>query len=82
MKAKLPDVLCLKEERTVGNDNCVSYKSRTLQIPPQPHRLHYVRAKVEVHEYEDGSTAVFRGTRRLGRYDTNGRLLDRAEEAA
>ncbi len=45
MKAKLPDILCLKTERTVGNDNCVSYKGRTLQIPPQRHRCHYVRAK-------------------------------------
>ena len=38
MKAALPDILCLKETRTVGNDNCVSYKGKTLQIPPQPHR--------------------------------------------
>ena len=44
MKAKLSDVLCLKTERTVGNDNCVAYKGRTLQIPRQRHRCHYVRA--------------------------------------
>ncbi len=66
MKSKLPDTLCLKTERTVGNDNCVAYKGRTLQIPPQPHRCHYVRARVWVHEYEYGSMAVFHGTRRLG----------------
>ncbi|MCY3810006.1 MAG: ISNCY family transposase [Gemmatimonadetes bacterium] len=82
MKAKLPDVLCLKTGRTVGNDNCVSYRGRALQIPPQPHRRHFVRAKVSVHEYEDGATAVFHGTRRLGRYDARGRLLDKAEAAA
>ncbi len=76
MKAKLPDILCLKETRTVGNDNCVTYKGKTLQIPPQPHRYTYVRAKVKVHEYEDGGMAVFHGIRRLGRYDANGRLLD------
>ena len=53
LKAKLPDILCRKAERTVGNDNCVSYGGRRLQIPPQRHRCNYVRAKVQVHEYED-----------------------------
>ena len=76
MKAKLPDTLCLKETRTVGNDNCVTYKGKTLQIPPQSHRYTYVRAKVQVHEYEDGGMAVFHDIRRLGRYAANGRLLD------
>ncbi len=55
---------------------------RKLQIPPQRHRCHYVRAKVQVHEYEDGATAVFHGMRKLGRYDAGGRLLDRAAAAA
>ena len=82
MKAKPPDILCLKEERTVGNDNCVSYHGRRLQIPPRPHRCHYMRAKVRVHEYEDGAMAIFHSTRRLARYDANGRLLDRVEAAA
>ena len=76
MKAKLPDILCLKETRTVGNDNCVTYKGKTLQIPPQSHRYTYAQAKVKVHEYEDGGMAVFHDIRRLGRYATNGRLLD------
>ena len=82
LKAKLPDILCLKEERTIGNDNCASYYGKTLQIPPQRNRCHYVRAKVKVHQYKDGAMAVFHGTRRLGRYDANGRLLDRDEAAA
>ncbi len=82
LKAKLPHILCRKAERTVGNDNCVSYGGRRLQIPPQRHRCRYVRAKVQVHEYEDGATAVFHGIRRLGRYDAGGRLMDRAEAAA
>ncbi len=73
MRAKLPDILCLKAERTVGNDNCVAYHGRKLQIARQRHRCHYVRAKVMVHEYEDGSMAVFHGGRRVGRYDATGR---------
>ena len=82
LKAKLPGILCLREERTVGNDNRVSYHGKRLQIPPRPHRCHYVRAKVRVHEYEDGAMAIFHGTRRLARYNANGRLPDRAEAAA
>ena len=82
LKAKLSDVLCLKAERTVGNDNCVAYKGRNLRIPPRRHRCHYVRAKVSVHEYEDGGVAVFHGTLRLGRYDAAGRRLDKAGAAA
>ena len=43
---------------------------------------HYVRAKVSVHEYEDGGLAVFHGTLRLGRYDAAGRRLGKAGAAA
>ena len=37
-------------DRTVRNDNCVAYQGKLLQIPPQRHRIHYVRAEVEVRE--------------------------------
>ena len=45
----LADVLCIQEDRVVGADNCVSFNRRSLQIPPQRHRNHYVRATVRVH---------------------------------
>ncbi len=54
----------------------MTYKGKTLHIPPQPHRYTYVRAKVTVHEYEDGGMAIFHGIQRLARHDTNGSLLD------
>ena len=50
----LSDILCLQEDRIVGRDNCVSYRRLSLQIPPDRHRHHYVKAKVRVHEYPDG----------------------------
>jgi hypothetical protein len=34
----IEDVLCVQEDRVVGADNCVSYKRRSLQIPPQRNR--------------------------------------------
>ena len=55
------DVLCVQEERAVAPDNTVSWKGRRLQIPAHPSRAHFVRAKVKVHEYPDGSMAIFHG---------------------
>jgi hypothetical protein len=40
----LSDILCLQEDRIVGRDNCVSYRRLSLQIPPDRHRHHYVKA--------------------------------------
>jgi transposase len=72
----LEDILCIQEERVVGNDNTVRYKNRTLQIPADRHRRHYVKARVMVHEYPDHSLAVFHGPRRLARYSAEGQLID------
>ncbi|MGH7104468.1 MAG: hypothetical protein ACREFJ_18980 [Acetobacteraceae bacterium] len=33
---ELTEVLCVQEERVVGNDNCVSFLNRKLQIPQSP----------------------------------------------
>ena len=72
----LDDILCIHEERTVGNDNTVRYKSLALQIPPDRYRHHYVKAKVRVHEYPDGTLAVFHGPRRLARYQADGQPIE------
>ena len=78
----IEDVLCVQEDRVVGADNCVSYNGRSLQIPPQRHRQHYVRATVRVHEYPDGSLAIFDGPRCIVRFDSKGRDRDRISRAA
>lgn len=70
------DVLCVQEERTVGNDNTVRFEGRVLQIPPSPLRPHYVRARVRVHKYPDGTYAIFHGPRAIARYGADGALLD------
>jgi hypothetical protein len=74
----LADLLCVQEDRMVGADNCVSYHRRSLQIPPQRHRQHYVRATVRVHEYPDGNLAIFDGPRCLARFDPKGCSRDQA----
>jgi hypothetical protein len=78
----LEDVLCVQEDRVVGADNCVSWHRRSLQIPPQRHRQHYVRATVRVHHYPDGSLAIFDGPRCLARSDHKGHVSDAVSQAA
>lgn len=70
------DILCVHEERVVGNDNTVRYHGLFLQIPPSPVRPHFVRTKVRVHDYPDGTLAIFHGPRCLARYRADGGLLD------
>ena len=67
------DILCIQEERLVGNDNTVKWKRLSLQIPPSPLRPHFVRARVRVLEYPDGRLAVCWGPHRLADYDAAGR---------
>jgi len=75
----LDEILCVQEERQVGCDNCVSYRTLKLQIPESPLRPHFVRARVKVHVYSDGSHALFHGPRCIGRYDERGALKDREQ---
>ena len=72
----LEDILCAQEDRVVAGDNTVRYKNRTLQIPADRHRHHYVKAQVRVHEYPDGHLAVFHGPRCLARYRADGETID------
>jgi Winged helix-turn helix len=72
----LDDILCVQDERVVGNDNTVRYEGRVLQIPEQRHRRHFVKATVRVHAYPDGRLAIFHGPRRLADYEPDGTLID------
>ena len=78
----LTDILSLQEERVVAGDNTVRYKNRSLQIPADRHRHHYVKARVRVHEYPDGHLAVFHGPRCLARYTAEGELIEKPKRRA
>jgi len=67
------EVLCVREDRQVGNDNTVRWRGRTLQIPSSRLRPHFARAKVRVHEYPDGAAALFWGPHRLADFAPDGR---------
>lgn len=72
----LDDILCEHDDRTVSADNCVSFEGKTLQIPADKYRCHYVRVKVLIHRYMDGSLAIFHGPRKLADYDKQGKLKE------
>jgi transposase len=72
----LADILCVQESRQVGRDNCVNWNGISLQIPPQRHRHHYVKATVRVHQYPDGRLAIFDGPSRLARFHLDGKPID------
>ena len=71
----LRNALCVHEDRVVGNDNTVRYRTLVLQIPEDSHRHHYVKARVRVHEYPDGGLAIFHGPRCLAKYDAEGKPI-------
>ena len=73
--AALKDTLCEQFERVVGQDNCVSFERFKLQIPADQIRHHYVKTKVRVHRYVDGTLALFHGPRRLDTFDCEGHSL-------
>lgn len=71
----LEQILCVQEQRIVGHDNTVSYQGKTLQIPKDEHRHHYVKCEVTVHQKPDETLAIFYGTRCLAQFNARGTLI-------
>jgi len=76
------EILCVQEDRTVGNDNTVKWRRLSLQLPPSRLRPHFVKANVRVHEYPEGELAVYWGPHRLADYDASGVLVQPAPDIA
>ena len=74
-KAMLKEILCIEEERIVDRDNTVGYQGLRLQLPESRARAHYVKAKVKVREYPDGTLGIYHGPRLLARYTAEGHPL-------
>ena len=74
--ASLIEILCIEHERIVARDNTVTYAGLALQLPESRTRAHYVKARVKVREYPDGTLAVLHGPRPLARYDAAGRTTE------
>lgn len=78
----LSEILCVQEDRQVDKDNTVVFARLRLQIPPSPLRPHFVKARVKVRRYHNGTHAIFHGPRCLARYDAGGALKEETQQAA
>lgn len=76
------EILCIQEERVVGNDNTVKWETLSLQLPTSRLRPHFVKATVRVHAYPDATLAVYLGPHRLADYDALGNLTSPGQQAA
>lgn len=64
----LNKVFCFKHERTVNNDNTISFNNRLFQIGPSELRVSFAKCRVIVYEHIDGSITVGYGPHMLGYY--------------
>lgn len=73
----LDGILCEATERTVGRDNVVTLDAVALQIAKQPGRRTCAGLRVTVRRDVHGVVSVWHGARCFGRYDGQGRPLER-----
>jgi transposase len=66
------EILCVHDQRQVGNDNTLSWNNLRLQLPQSRLRPHFVKATVQVRAYPSGHIAVFWGPHRLADYTEAG----------
>jgi transposase len=64
----LDKIFCFKHERTVNNDNTISFNNRILQIGPSELRVSFAKCKVTVYEHLDGSISIGYGPHMIGYY--------------
>jgi transposase len=64
----LDKIFCFKHERTVNNDNTVSYNNRILQVGPSELRISFAKCRVMVYEHLDGSITIGYGPHVIGYY--------------
>lgn len=71
----LNKVFSIQNERTVANDNTVSYGNRILQIEQNELKVSFAKCRVTVYEHLDGTISIGYGPHTIGRYDKNGNPL-------
>ena len=72
---QLERICALQHERVVGNDNCVEFEKRRLQIPKTSWRYSFAKCRVTVYAHLDGTLSLGYGPHTLGLYTAQGHLL-------
>ena len=65
---ELAHSFCFRYERTVANDNTISFGGHKLQIPPGPHQRSYAHARVQLHQHLDGHLTIHYQGQRLASF--------------
>lgn len=73
--ADLDQILCFEEERVVQKDNTVGCQGIRLQVPKQPGRVTCAGLLLTVRRHLDGTFSIWKGSQRLGSYDSHGRPI-------
>lgn len=73
----LEQLMTVRHDRVVHNDNTVMFKKLFLQLPKTAERMHYVRCEVVVHEFPDGDLGVSYQGQMLGRAGTGRPQLEK-----
>jgi transposase len=63
------DLFCFRYNRTVRNDNTISFGKVLLQIPPGSSRKHYVKTTVELQQHLDCSLTVHYRGEQIARFE-------------
>lgn len=66
----LRQILCIKEKRTVANDNTIAWKGRRLQISPSRLRRSFAKRQVEVRHLINNKIEVYYKNQRIARFHT------------
>jgi hypothetical protein len=75
-------IFALQFERTVNQDNTVSFQNLSLQIEAVRWRASLAGCTVTVHQHLDGTLSLTHGPHRLGRYSAQGAALAAGKIAA
>ena len=73
---------CFRHERTVANDNTVSFAGHKLQIPPGPRQRSYARARVQLCQHLDGHITIHYQDQRLARFEADPSQVVRVRQFA
>ena len=73
---QIDDILCLQHRAHRRPRQHRALRKARPPDPATPARHHYVKARVRVHEYPDGTLALFHGPRCLARYTANGEPVE------
>ena len=68
-------LLSIQHDRTVRNDNTVTFNRLVLQLPRTAHRLHFARCTILVHEFPNATLGISFQGRLIARFSSTGDLL-------